>query len=156
MEELVAKSNMHTVRWLMEDRNLRRTSLGRPTGRRSVGRPKCRWSYAGEADLRDLQAYNLRELRVILFRRPRHMFSWSLTTKVAIANDWNRSSVSHWSMPKKKQESPQLAILTEFKVTAIYTFNWKLQSLWYPHMWPSRQWSIYNWHIATIFKMAPK
>ncbi|XP_075979935.1 uncharacterized protein LOC142979060 [Anticarsia gemmatalis] len=68
IEELVANPNIigeikaHRLRWLghvermREDRSVKRAYLGRPTGRRPVGRPRYRWKDVVEADLRELQA----------------------------------------------------------------------------------------------------
>lgn len=46
---------------MTEDRNLKSTCLGWPTGRIPVCRPRNRWSDAVEADMRKLQANNWRK-----------------------------------------------------------------------------------------------
>lgn len=67
LEELFGEANIlgeikaHRLRWLghvermEEDRAVKRAYLGKPTGRRPVGRPKYRWLDAVEKDLRDMQ-----------------------------------------------------------------------------------------------------
>ncbi|KAJ0177442.1 hypothetical protein K1T71_007451 [Dendrolimus kikuchii] len=44
-----------------EDRSVRKAYLGRPVGRRPVGRPKYRWKDRVEADLSELGASNWQE-----------------------------------------------------------------------------------------------
>ncbi|KAG7311679.1 hypothetical protein JYU34_002732 [Plutella xylostella] len=73
LEDLMAGANIvgetkaHRLRWLGhlqrmgEDRSAKRAYMGRPTGRRPVGRPRYRWSDAVEADLRELQVVDWRE-----------------------------------------------------------------------------------------------
>ncbi|CAG9130045.1 unnamed protein product [Plutella xylostella] len=72
LEDLMAGANIvgetkaHRLRWLGhlqrmgEDRSAKRAYMGRPTGRRPVGRPRYRWSDAVEADLRELQVVDWR------------------------------------------------------------------------------------------------
>ncbi|XP_061715485.1 uncharacterized protein LOC133523771 [Cydia pomonella] len=65
---IVGETKAHRLRWLghvlrmEEDRGAKRAYLGRPVGRRPIGRPRYRWGDAVEADLRDLQADNWREM----------------------------------------------------------------------------------------------
>ncbi|KAJ0170766.1 hypothetical protein K1T71_013538 [Dendrolimus kikuchii] len=73
IENLVAEPNIigeikaHRLRWLGhvermgEDRSVRKAYLGRPVGRRPVGRPKYRWKDRVEADLSELGASNWQE-----------------------------------------------------------------------------------------------
>ncbi|XP_048481716.1 uncharacterized protein LOC125489586 [Plutella xylostella] len=73
LEDLMAGANIvgetkaHRLRWLGhlqrmgKDRSAKRAYMGRPTGRRPVGRPRYRWSDAVEADLRELQVVDWRE-----------------------------------------------------------------------------------------------
>ncbi|KAJ0179056.1 hypothetical protein K1T71_005831 [Dendrolimus kikuchii] len=70
IEDLMAEPNIigeiksHRLRWLghvermEEDRGVKKAYLGRPVGRRPVGRPKYRWKDRVEADLTALQAHN--------------------------------------------------------------------------------------------------
>ena len=73
IEELVAEPNIigvtksHRLRWLGhllrmgEDRVVKEAYLGRPTGRRPIGRPRYRWCDVVEADLRRLNANSWQE-----------------------------------------------------------------------------------------------
>ncbi|KAI5646743.1 hypothetical protein NE865_00998 [Phthorimaea operculella] len=73
IEDLVAEPNIigetkaHRLRWLghiermEEDRSAKKAYLGKPYGRRPVGRPRYRWSDVVQSDLRDLQAADWRE-----------------------------------------------------------------------------------------------
>lgn len=65
---IIGATKSHRLRWLGhvermgEDRAVKRAYLGRPTGRRLVGRPRYRWRDVVEADLRQIQAHNWREI----------------------------------------------------------------------------------------------
>lgn len=72
IEELVCQPNIigetkaHRLRWLGhmermgEDRSVKKAYLGRPTGRRPVGRPRYRWDDVVQADLRELRVSDWR------------------------------------------------------------------------------------------------
>ncbi|KAI8437978.1 hypothetical protein MSG28_010638 [Choristoneura fumiferana] len=73
IQELVAEPNIigvtksHRLRWfghllrMGEDRAAKRAYVGRPAGRRPVGRPRCRWEDSVQADLRRLQVEDWQE-----------------------------------------------------------------------------------------------
>ncbi|CAH2085918.1 unnamed protein product [Euphydryas editha] len=65
---IIGVTKSHRLRWLGhvermgEDRAVKRAYLGRPIGRRPVGRPRYRWKDMAEADLRQIKANNWREI----------------------------------------------------------------------------------------------